>query len=82
MKTIQQLLQLSKNPYYKFTRDEQAVLDDFLLNSREPESEKSPKKSSKGSSKKTRAIVRNVVKKTDTYPPEVAESYEDSSQVE
>ena len=70
MKTIDQLLQLSKNPFYKFTRDEQAVLDDFLSKKQESESKTSQKKSSTESSKKTRAIVRNVVKKADTYPPE------------
>lgn len=74
MKTIDQLLQLSRNPFYKFTRDEQAVLDDFLSKKQESESKTSQKKSSTGSSKKTRAIVRNVVKKADTYPPEADES--------
>lgn len=70
MKTIQQLLDLSKNPFYKFTDAEQAVLDDFLSQKQELDSKESQKKSSTESSQKTRAIVRNVVKKADTYPPE------------
>ena len=70
MKTIQQLLDLSKNPFYRFTDAEQAVLDDFLSQKQEPDSKKSQKESSTESLQKTRAIVRNVVKKADTYPPE------------
>ena len=70
MKTIQQLLDLSKNPFYKFTDAEQAVLDDFLSQKQESDSKKSQKESSTESLQKTRAIVRNVVKKADTYPPE------------
>lgn len=70
MKTIQQLLDLSKNPFYRFTDAEQAVLDDFLSQKQESDSKKSQKESSTESSQKTRAIVRNVVKKADTYPPE------------
>jgi len=70
MKTIEQLLHLSKNPYYTFTQDERAVLDDFLLKQREDHSQESPKKNSKGSSKKTPVRVRNVVEKADTFPPE------------
>lgn len=70
MKTIQQLLELSKNPYYKFTPDERMVLDDFLLQSQDTDSKKSQEKSSKKSSKRTHVTVRNVVKKVNTYPPE------------
>lgn len=70
MKTIQQLLELSKNPFYKFTDSEQAVLDDFLSQKQASDSETSQQESSTESSQKTRAIVRNVVKKADTYPPE------------
>lgn len=74
MKTIQQLLELAKNPYYKFMPDEKVVLEDFLLNGTEPVSKTSPKKTSKKSAKKTRAIVRNIVKKAQTSPQEADES--------
>ena len=47
MKTIEQLLFLSKNPYYKLRPEEQEVLDDFLLKKQEEDSQKSQKKSSK-----------------------------------
>lgn len=74
MKTIQQLLQLTKNPYYKFTNDERAVLDDFLYNRRDSQAEVSQTTSSVKSSKKTPVRVRNIVQKADTYPPEAIES--------
>ena len=74
MKTIQQLLDLAKNPYYQFTKDEQAVLDDFLSKKQDKDSETSQKSNSKQSSKKTPVTVRNIVKKADTYPPEAYES--------
>jgi len=70
MKTIQQLLQLSKNKFYHFTKDEQETLDDFLLKSQDTTCKKSQKKNLTESSDKTRVIVRNVVKKIDTYAPE------------
>lgn len=70
MKTIQQLLELSKNPYYVFLPDEQRVLDDFLSKQRELVSKTSAKKSSTESSPNTRVTVRNVVAKADTYPPD------------
>lgn len=70
MKTIEQLLKLSRNPYYKFTQTEQEVLDDFLSKNQDSDSQKSQKTNSTELSPKTRAIVRNVVKKTDTYPLE------------
>ncbi len=73
MKTIQQLLELSKNPYYQFPDDERAVLDDFLEKKRASESKKSRKKSSRRSSKKTPVTVRNIVKKAETHPPEAPE---------
>lgn len=72
MKTIEQLLQLSKNPHYTFTPDEKAVLDDFLSQKQEKTSKKSHKKSSKKSSDKTNVTVRNIVEKVDTYPPELS----------
>lgn len=79
MKTIEQLLELSKNPFYKFTADEQAVLDDFLLKKRATELKRSQKPRSKKSSTKTRVTVRNIVKKVDTYAPEADESSQDAS---
>jgi len=71
MKTIEQLLDLSKNPYYKFTNDERAVLDDFLLKRREEDSQSKQKKSSKSSENDTPVRVRNIVEKT---VPQVEES--------
>jgi cyclophilin family peptidyl-prolyl cis-trans isomerase len=71
MKTVQQLLELTKNPFYKFTSQERAVLDDFLLKSRDTTTKKSRKKPSTASSKQTRATVRNIVKPVDTYPEEL-----------
>lgn len=70
MKTIQQLLELSKNPYYKFTKDEKAVLDDFLSQKQDTGSKKSPKTSSSKSSQKTPVRVRNIVNKTIPQPNE------------
>lgn len=64
MKTIEQLLDLSKNPYYKFTQDEKAVLDDFLLKRREEASQNKPKESSETSENDTPVRVRNIVEKT------------------
>jgi hypothetical protein len=78
MKTIEQLLQLSKNPYYKFSPEEEQVLNDFLYKKQEEESKKSHKKNLKVSGFDTRVTatddrrehssdtvkVRNVVKKT------------------
>lgn len=79
MKTIEQLLQLSKNPYYKFTPDEEMLLNDFLSKKQAKASKKSQKKNSTESSAKTRVTVRNIVKKADTYPPEAHESSQDVS---
>lgn len=74
MKTIQQLLELSKNPFYNFTKDEQDLLNDFLLKKRVAGLKKLQKTPSNKSSGKTRATVRNIVKTVDTYPPEDSES--------
>lgn len=71
MKTIEQLLDLSKNPYYKFTNDEKAVLDDFLLRKQEGELKRQQKKNLRNSGKSTPVIVRNIVEKT---VPSVEES--------
>lgn len=64
MKTIEQLLDLSKNPYYTFTADEQAVLDDFLAMKRAKRLKSSREKSSKRSGNNTPVTVRNIVPKT------------------
>ena len=73
MKTIEQLLFLSKNPYYKLSYEEQQVLDDFLLKKQESESESSPKKNSKRLEKLTNVRVRNIVEKTIPGPEEFEE---------
>lgn len=73
MKDIEQLLQLSKNPYYVFQPDEQRMLDDFLSKKQASTSKKSRKKSSSESSEKTNVRVRNIVEKADTSVPEATE---------
>lgn len=77
MKTIQQLLHLSKNPFYKFSPDEKAVLDDFLLQPLDSLMKKSQKKHLKRLSPRTHVTVRNIVKKVDTYAPESHENAQD-----
>lgn len=72
MKTIEQLLFLSKNPYYKLSDEEKAVLDDFLEKKRAKATKSSPKKSEKNLERNTPVTVKNIVEKVDTYPPEVA----------
>ena len=71
MKTIEQLLQLSKNPYYKFTNDEKVVLDDFLSKKSEENSKNSQKQNSKTLEPSTPVRVRNIVH---TVIPSVKES--------
>jgi len=63
MKTIAQLLQLKKNPHYKFTPEEQEVLDTFL--STQSEHPGPTEDNLNRSSKKTPANVlnKNIVKK-------------------
>lgn len=82
MKTIEQLLELTKNPYYKFTQAEQAVLDDFLAKKADTDSAKSHTTSSTKLSKETPVRVRNIVEKTIPQPedaPEPSESTQDAS---
>ena len=69
MKTIEQLLKLSQNPFYKLLPEEQEVLDDFLLKKQEKDLENSQKKSSEKLSESTPVTVRNVVEKADTGLP-------------
>lgn len=64
MKTIEQLLDLSKNPFYKFTNDEKAVLDDFLEKKQAKDLKRQQKKTSQDSEKSTDVRVRNIVEKT------------------
>ena len=70
MKTIEQLLELAKNPYYKFTQAEQAVLDDFLAEKQDTDSKPSHSTSSTKSSNDSRVRVRNIVEKTIPDVPE------------
>lgn len=78
MKTVEQLLQLSKNPYYKLSNDEKQVLDDFLSKKQDSASKKSAKKSSKESSAKTNVRVRNIVEKTIPQPDELEDGQDGS----
>ena len=71
MKTVQQLLELTKNPYYKMTNDEKAVLDDFLAKKRGEHTTSSQKKKEQTSENDTPVRVRNIVEKT---VPSVEES--------
>ena len=73
MKTIEQLLELSKNPYYKFTNDEKAVLDDFLSKKKGRDWLTSRKKSSPTSDSNTPVRVRNIVEKTIPDVPDAPE---------
>lgn len=74
MKTIEQLLELSKNPFYQFMPAEKQVLDDFLSKKREKDLKNSQEKNSPNSDSSTPVIVRNVVQKAPTYPPEAPEN--------
>ncbi len=73
MKTIAQLLDLSKNPYYVFTAEEKQVLDDFLAKKRENDSKNSQTKKDSGSSPNTAVRVRNIVPKTIPGLPDAPE---------
>lgn len=71
MKTIEQLLELSKNPYYRFTDAERAILDDFLAKRQARSSTNSQNKNSTKSEDYTPVRVRNIVHKT---VPQIEES--------
>lgn len=86
MKTIEQLLELSENPYYKFSQEEEQELNAFLLKKREEASKRSAQKNSKKSDSNTAVTaddlkthstnivkVRNVVKKTVPHTEESGE---------
>jgi len=64
MKTIEQILELTKNPYYKLSPEEEVILNDFLLAQQATELATSQETDSGKSSQKTRVTVRNIVKKT------------------
>lgn len=70
MKTIEHLLELSKNPFYKFSPEEKERLEDFLSKKQEKPSKRSGKTDSKNSDKNTPVVVRNIVKKTIPMPEE------------
>jgi hypothetical protein len=63
MKTIEQLIQLSNNPYYKFSPEEKSRLNDFL--SKKSEQSSQHKNNGKDSEKNIPATVlnKNVPKK-------------------
>lgn len=73
MKTIEQLLELSKNPYYTFTNDEKAVLDDFLSKKKADHSTSSVKQKENSSDSNTPVRVRNIVAKTIPSPKDADE---------
>lgn len=73
MKTIEQLLELSKNPYYKFTAAEQVVLDDFLEREQADHSTDSTKKSLKSLDKSFPVTVHNIVPKVIDRVPDAVE---------
>lgn len=72
MKTIEQLLELTKNPYYQFTAEEMVLLNDFLDKRSVETSTSSVKKKSKSSDKNTPVRVRNIVEKTIPEPQEMS----------
>lgn len=57
VKSPETLLKLSKNPFYKLTKEEQGILDDFLSQNSESPTTSSPKKKSRKRVKTTRAIA-------------------------
>lgn len=73
MKTIEQLLALSKNPYYSFTKEERQVLNDFLAKKQEKAGKSSQKHSGKNLENDTNVRVRNLVPKTVDQPQEAPE---------
>ncbi len=73
MKTIQQLLELSNNPYYVFTNEEKQVLDDFLVKKREKDLKNSRTQKDSNSSKNTAVRVRNIVPRTIPGLPDAPE---------
>lgn len=69
MKTIAQIIELSSNPYYQFSPEEQKRLNDFLA--KKSDTQAPVKKNGKPSEKSTPATVHNknnVQKETGKIP--------------
>lgn len=69
MKTVEQLIELSKNPYYQFSPAEQKLLNDFLAKNSDTQTQ--AKKNGKDSEKNIPATVLNknvVAKETGAIP--------------
>ena len=81
MKTIAQIIELSSNPYYQFSPEEQKRLNDFLA--KKSDTQAPAKKNGKSSEKSTPATVHNknnVQKEVGTIPTinNVAERQEEA----
>jgi len=63
----QLLLKLSKNKFYKLTKAEQAILDDFLAKSSGSDTTSSPKTKSRKRAKTTPATVSTTPDETPTF---------------
>lgn len=82
MKSIEQLIELSNNPYYTFSLEEKAELDSFL--SKKSEQSRQAKKSTDSSEKNIPATVLNknkVQKETGEIPTINNVAYPDSKEV-
>lgn len=78
MRSIEQILFLSKNPHYKLTDEEERALDDFLSKKSTKAGTKQQKRKKSTSDSSTRVRVRNIVPRT---VPKVKEAPEDESEV-
>lgn len=63
MKTIAQLIDLSTNPYYKFTDEEQAALDAFLSQKSAPKTYQKDNGNDSEKNIPATVINKNIVKK-------------------
>ena len=71
-KSIELLLKLSENPYYKLSVEEQQRLNEYLLAADvDITDEVKKKKPSKGSQKNVIVQDKNILNKHDTFPPTV-----------
>lgn len=71
-KSIELLLKLSENPYYKLSVAEQQRLNEYLLAANvDIDDEVKKKKPSKGSQKNVIVQDKNILNKHDTFPPTV-----------
>ena len=57
VKSPELLLKLSKNPFYKLTKEQQKILDDFLSQNSEKATTSSPRKKSRKRAKTTPATA-------------------------